>query len=651
MNLVARLILNYRCNHTKVILLRLFKGTHCTTWTSDIFQRIPREYKYFLPCCTYRTIADNKSHLHNIPEIEAYVSEHKILHSLFENSVHYKNNIIPPITTVQQVSSEELNHFYIIDWESQTAQDILTAIKKLTYCHIRGSSFEKSLYNDILQATIPKLPQFNDQMIKIFIQCLITLYDKVGDVNVYRKLLKALNKECVNRFYPSDVDEMLLLSDAFYRLNDHDSEYKWRAMRKLCFKVHKLSGKNLVQLLFLLNLVKGGTTSFLNMFEIECHLEECMYELSGNEIGIIARGFFLNKKKVRSKTLMPKILIKVQQCADTMDSTTLASVMKLSRYSDCIHCIPEFQDMLKSVHKKVPELSLKCLTHIVHTCASLRVYDKVLIDSILERTGNELKSIRLKDIERILYAICTLTPSTSYYTDICHKFLNEITSTFQTDRAIEIEKYSGSLARILIFLAVKDIYTPELTQHVFDPVFVQKIYKNNLKLLSNDLLFLHCCIQIDMPHYEGPLFAENIYEYLVKTYNCNDDVHRKDNRIKLRNEVVFLCKNKLGINVYIDYILPHHSHRHIVLGLDENNKCIDVEPILSKMPLGTIKYVNSDELKKIKWKVLYIYPALAKIHGYDGYNGNLCKRVSHIRTVGYTPLPVISQIIVYSIIL
>ncbi|CAK9825821.1 hypothetical protein ANTRET_LOCUS3758 [Anthophora retusa] len=635
MNFIARTILYYRCNHTR-ILLRLFKRTHYTAWTPNTFQSLRKEYRYFLPCCTYQTNANRKKKMYDFSKIDVSVPEHKCIHAMFVNSINYKNSVLSPISRIQKVSKEDLEYMYAIDWSSQNTETIFSAIKKLVYCHLNGSQFEIPLYDQILQATVSSLPQFSDNEIKLIMQYLIMLVDKTKETVTQKNLLKALNEECIKRFFRVDIDEMLLICDAFYQLGDYTSNYLWRALRKLSSKVHKLSGKNVVQLLFLANISKS--TGLLNMFEIECQLEECMYELSGNEIGIIARGFFLSKKKVKSRNLMTKMMKRVLDSVDTMDSNTLSAFMKLVRYTQCVYCQPTFQDLITSLHPKISYLSLKCLMQTMHACAALRLYDKFLIDRILERTVNEVKSIRIKDIERIMFAISSITPPTKYYTDVCHELKNEIISTYQTGRAIEIQKFASTFGSIAMHLAIKDIYVPEMIQYIFNPEFIKKMYRKDLKLLKNDLLYLNCCVKIDMPDYKGPFLNESICQYLMKKYTLVDDVFEKYNKIKLQTEIVFLCKNNLGINPYVDYILPSHSQRYIILGLDENGKCIDVEPILSKMPLNTIKYVNIDELKKIKWKILFVIPSVVRIKGYDGVHGNMRKNIQHLKTIGYTPI-------------
>lgn len=51
-----------------------------------------------------------------------------------------------------------------------------------------------------------------------------------------------------------------------------------------------------------------------------------------------------------------------------------------------------------------------------------------------------MKTARLKDIERVIYSICTIAPTTDYYTNICHKLVNEIMLTYNTTRAAEINR-------------------------------------------------------------------------------------------------------------------------------------------------------------------------------------------------------------------
>ncbi|XP_043605428.1 FAST kinase domain-containing protein 5, mitochondrial [Bombus pyrosoma] len=629
-------------NCTKTMILRLrnksyFTNTTNYTWTLKPYPRFTEKYKCFVPCQRYKAVAVNKNCQNDPIKENIYIPEHKIMHSILQDSIHYDKTIFPRIKSNAIVTSEDIEGLYTVDWSDESPENILNAVKKLAYSYLSGTCLERSLYCEILEACIKHLPVMQNQQIKILMQYLITLYDIVTVSPVYKSLMKALNTECIKRFYSSNTEEMLLMIDAMYQLDVTDFNFMWRAVRKLCSKPHKLSGKALVQLFFVLPMINSG--SFINMFEMEYRLEECLHELVADEIGIIARGFFLSKKSIRNKALTPMIISKVMKHATTVNSTSLASIMKLIRYSDCLHCLKDIQELFKSLHGEIPRLSLKCLTHIAHALGALRVYDEILINTIIQRLEKEMETARVKDIERIIYGICTVTPITDYYRNVCHKLLNEILLTYKTTRASEINSFPISLVRILTFLTIKNIYVPELIRHVFDPTFMKNTYKNNLRLLTNEWLILHCSVKIELPYYEGPLLTDNMYECLIKKYRkYDDDTYRKDTNVKLRMEIVHICKQKLGIDVHIDYILPQYSTRDIVIGMDTCNNPIEIESILSTMPTNSIKSVNNDELKKIKWKVIIPLPVLMKVLGHDGCIGYIQRKCRQLEAIGYTPI-------------
>ncbi|XP_026294818.1 uncharacterized protein LOC113218594, partial [Apis mellifera] len=636
MDIIARIIINYNYNYKKTIILRLcnklyYTNTNNYIWTLNNFIK---NCKYFLPYHAFTTIAVNETVQNKSISKNHYLFEHQIIHSYFENSVHYNGTIFPRIKTYAKVISKDINNLKITNWSNESANKIFKAIKKLTYYYLSDSKLlSLSIYDDILRGCIKQLTVLENQQIMILMQCLIVLNDVIKETSSYTKFMKELNKECLKRFYPSNTKKLLLMSDAFYQFQDKNSDFLFRAIRKLSSK--NLSAKSLVQMLFYLNLTHIG--SAINMFEIEYQVEQYMPDLVVNELGIIARSFFLQKRRIRNKTLLPLIMKKVSQNTNNLDSITLASIMKLIRYSDCVHCKEEFQILLKSLHDIIPNLSLKCLVHIAHAFGSLHVYDEILTNKIIERIITQIQNARLKDIERIIYSICTIAPNTNYYTDMYEKLIKEITTTYKTTRAYEIEIFPTTLVRILTFLTMKNIYIPELIQYIFEPNFMQKIYKNNLKLITNEWLVLHCSVKIELPYYQGPMLNNNMYKYLTKKFYYNDDVYRKDNIIKLKTEIVDLCKTKLGINVYVDYILPHYPNREIIFGMDKYNNFVDIEYILSEMETNTIKSVKN-KLENISWKILFILSNLGNVLGHNDYNGYIQRQVRQLKTIGYEPI-------------
>lgn len=321
-------------NCTKTMILRLHNKSYFTnttnyTWTLKPYPRFIEKYKCFVSCQRYRAVAVNKNCQDDPIKENTYIPEHKIMHLILQDSIHYDKTIFPRIKSNAIVTSEDIEGHFTVDSSYESPENVINAVKKLTYSYLSGTCLERSLYDRILEACIKHLPIMQDEQIKVLMQCLITLHDVVTVSPAYKKLIKALNTECMKRFYNKNTQQMLLIIDAIFQLNVTNLEFMWRAIRKLFSKPHRLSGKALVQLFLVLPMIESR--SFINMFEIEYRLEECLHELVADEIGIIARGFFLNKRNISNKALLPIMIDKFTKHATIVNSVTLAAFMKLLR--------------------------------------------------------------------------------------------------------------------------------------------------------------------------------------------------------------------------------------------------------------------------------------------------------------------------------
>ena len=313
--------------------LRLCNKLNCIsminhTWALKVCPRFIEKCKYFISFRTYKMVAITDIIQNDSTKENTYIPEHKIIRSLLQESTYYDKTIFPSIKTTAIVSSEDIDYLYTVNWFQESPNNIINAIKKLTYSYLSGTHLETSLYENILTACTKCLPEFQDQQIKILLQCSVALQQMIIKTISYKKFVKTLNAECIKRFYGSNIEEILLIIDAFYQLDHLNSDFLWRAMRKLATKVYKLSAKSLVQLFFVLPVVN---ISSINMYELECRVQECMCDLTADELGIIARGFFRKKRRIQNRLLMPQIMAKAIKQIDIIDDTSLASIMKLIR--------------------------------------------------------------------------------------------------------------------------------------------------------------------------------------------------------------------------------------------------------------------------------------------------------------------------------
>lgn len=642
MNIVTRTLFSCNYDQVKTLVLRLCKNSHCTPFIKDVWrsrtlvtlQKSSESYTYLLQSRRYANIAINASEEDRFTSARPY--EHEMMHSILKSSMFYRDTILPPIKTKVHVTPEEIQTLDNKDWSSESPQVVFKALRTLTYAHLHELRFQQKTFDDILKASSSKLSELDDKEIQKLMQCLVVLNNFLKESSAYKVFINSLSAECIRRFFSANWSELLLIVDGFYQMKAWEANYVWRALRKIGTKPYKLSPKQVVQFLFLMSLCHVPD---INMYELQCRLEESVPEISGDEVGIAARGFFMSEKKIHNKLLMEKIIKKVAETCWTMDNVTLAAVMKLIRYSDCCHCLGPLQDLFVSVRAEIPRLPLVCLTHIVHTLGGQRFYDKILLDSILERMKNEIKLARIKDIERLIYTLCTVSPPTEYH-DACNELVNEIIHTYKTSRSEEIHSYKKSLPRIIVFLTFKNIYPRELIEYALEPTYVKNVHQHSIHNLTNELLVVNGSVQIDVPDYSGPFLENHIYNCLVKKFCRKSDVHERHSVVKLRTEIIFLCKEMLGLEVYNDWLVPHYCNTDTVLAFDEHNNSISAEPILSEIPFGSIKRVDSDDLKKIQWKVLYPCTTVQRVTGHDGYIGALYAKFRQLRAIGYTPIPI-----------
>jgi len=115
-------------------------------------------------------------------------------------------------------------------------------------------------------------------------------------------------------------------------------------------------------------------------------------------------------------------------------------------------------------------------------------------------------------------------------------------------------------------------------------------------------------------------------------------VHPAD---RLILEVAHMCKLVLGSStaIHIDHILPHFLKPDIIICLDENNTPVEPEPILSKIPVGTLKPAPT-EPDNLKWIAVVLATRNQMITDSNEYVGPIMTKVRQLRKFGYDPIVV-----------
>lgn len=269
----------------------------------------------------------------NVPEV---IRENEYARNLFLNSLNYANSVMPLRTVHAYVTNEEVLKLLEQDWSLLKDDDVVSYLKRLSHnFQYTKQNIDPAQYKDALNEVCLRHRTFSDDNLMVIMKQLIFFKDRMWDHTFYNVLCDTLDNECVLRFGQLPSNNMLLLCDIICQWNKKTpSSYIWYSVRKLGNRVGKLTPQQLVQVLFLLNVCRKPA---INMYEMEYKLEHCLDDLSINELGIAALGFFKTGTQIRNPKFLNAILKKTVAGIDFADSVSIGGILKLIRYITFIH--------------------------------------------------------------------------------------------------------------------------------------------------------------------------------------------------------------------------------------------------------------------------------------------------------------------------
>lgn len=273
------------------------------------------------------TDADNRNQPVNLPEV---IQENVYAHNLFLNSHKYRKSIAQKNTAHAHVTNEEAKELLSQDWSQKTDRELLSGVKKLSYnIRYNDEKIDLGLYENVFVTLLDRQQKLNNSDLMTLMWQLMPFQQLYCQHVFYQKFCHQLNQECVKRFMSLPIDNMLMLCDILYQMTHaRDCAYIWHAIRKLGNKPYKLEPHHLIQVMFFLNV---GRKPPINMYELEYHLEQCFDDLSINEIGIAALGFFKTGSRIKSGKLLNRIIATTRDNVDLMDSVSIGAIAKLIR--------------------------------------------------------------------------------------------------------------------------------------------------------------------------------------------------------------------------------------------------------------------------------------------------------------------------------
>lgn len=468
--------------------------------------------------------------------------------------------------------------------------------------------------------------------------------------NNYMELWNTLDIECCRRIERWSSSQLLLVSDAWYRLGlARIGEYVWLALKKLGRRVRKMPPEQLVQAMFLCNLLRRPV---FEMFDFELNLARCVDQMTLGELGVMAMGFFKTQTPIRNPELLAQIYQRLGSELDTVEDIPLVALLKVLRYSSKLPQVEPLKRLLCALEPQVERVSLLACLHMALLGCDLQTCNDALVERILLRFERELESARLKDIERIclVMALFNVSSSSGVETRLAKRLPDLL-----RQRMEEILRHPRCFTNCLQFLTMRGIYDVELLGVALAPRFVQHAYRTGLP--GREYFHLDGFARLlGSEEYPGPLLSERQLQQMGRLYT--QYIPERDGRFRLNTTDRILLEIKeaashLHRHLSFKHILPHYERCDLVFCYDHRQlKALPLSAdvgedysgvILTRRHLLGESKAADDQIASI---VIVIAGWNNMIRDKQRFTGQMDMKLRQLRQLGHQPVVVSSKVLI-----
>ncbi|XP_049865600.1 FAST kinase domain-containing protein 5, mitochondrial [Pectinophora gossypiella] len=450
----------------------------------------------------------------------------------------------------------------------------------------------------------------------------------------YIEVWAALDDACLNRLKDWSYDEMLSFLSLFFMLNvTRASEFSQKCVQRLVNKEKHLAPGQLVQTLFFIGIVRKQP---FDMHNIELRMQKCLQDLSLDDIAIMSMGFFKSKTPIRSMELVGRIIDRIIDNSNNINEISLASLLKVIRYSVKINTDDKIYRLLDTLQHEVHRLSVMCIVHLALVGTSTLTLHEDCLTKIAHTMINLLPSARLKDLERLVLTYGTLNFKPPEKDNLCffEKIIDELQSP---NRQEEVTKYGRSFACCLGFLGLLGIYPLDLMKKVLNPEFLLHTYGKHCFSYGREVLTIHNTSLIFHPDTEINRLSDKVATILAKKYTdyVPDENYKKQYNVteKMFLDVYNVLKEDRGGSEYIkgDHILTHHQRGDIILCNSHSGTPLPVNEKIRDKDFGLIRTPPDDN----RWIVLVIAGRNTVIQGSGTPSGHVLSKIRELNALGF----------------
>ncbi|KAH8324087.1 hypothetical protein KR074_002890 [Drosophila pseudoananassae] len=512
------------------------------------------------------------------------------------------------------------------------------------YCAGQDLQISDARFDGFLRCYCEQLHRLTDDQLLGSLRALCELpVPESTKTRNYMELWNTLDIECCRRIERWNSARLLLVSDAWYRLGlVRIGEYVWLALKKLGRRLRKLPPEQLVQAMFLCNLLRRPV---FEMFDFELNLARCVDQMTLAELGVMAMGFFKTQTPIRNPELLSQIYERLGQELDTVEDIPLVALLKVLRYSSKLPQVEPLKKLLAALEPRVEHVSLLACLHIALLGCELQTCNDALVERILLRFKRECESARLKDLERIclVMALFNLNTESGVERRLAERFPDLL-----RQRLDEIVRYPRCFTNCLQFLSMRGVYDVELLGVALERRFLHHAYKNGLP--GREYFHLDGFARLLGPgEYQGALLTDRQLQQMGRLYT--QYIPKSDGRFKLNVTDRILVEIKEATSqihrpLAFKHVLPHYDRCDLVLCYDRRQGRalpVAVGPatedysgaILTRQHLLGEGGAADDQLATV---VIVIAGWNNVIRDKDRFTGQMDMKVKQLRQLGHDPV-------------
>jgi hypothetical protein len=363
------------------------------------------------------------------------------------------------------------------EWETanakeKTTRELVTAFESLSHhCAHTGTCMSEEKFEEFFRIFVQRIQNFDDdQLMKVLKDLQRFPQTKSTYSKNFHEVWCRLDEVCLERIKGWNQPILLKFCNPWLKLHlSKMGKFTSKALTKVCRRIDRLSPKALVEAMFYVTVSK----SVVVMVDVESRFMQIFDQLNINEIGIMCLAFFKTETKVKTHDLITRLYDKTIEDIDLIQDITLVNILKTLRYSsDPLHA-PNMKALCDALLRNVDRYSLLACLHIAILGTNLQYLHQELFEAIVRRYNDNIKNIRLKDIERLTFAMGLYDFKTS--SGVEKEFLLKVIEELKL-RVEEVVTYPRCMSATAHYLTICGVYDIDIMKSVLMEKFVNFAY-------------------------------------------------------------------------------------------------------------------------------------------------------------------------------